>query len=453
MPAVLAVDARSGLLDSVTIRTPISTDVTTYADYRQIAGLALPFSIASGTLFEPEDGKKIDVTRYVISPRAANADFAKPAVADNARMLAGASSTTVRIALEGRQLLVWVSIDGHAPLPFILDTGGHAILDTVAARILGLRGVGAGVSGGAGSGTIGLQYARVASARIGDAELRDQPFLVIPYPYSFYERGKRVPLAGILGLEWFERYAIRVDYAGNALTLTPLAHFRYRGNGAAVAFRFQEDMPLARATADGRSGNFGVDTGNAGLLILYGDFLRRTGLLAKYAQGYAIHGQGTGGGNSGRQATLSRFTIGGRAIENLDADFTQMKTGSFSSWTEAGDLGLTVLARFTPTFDYANQRLYLDESPRPYTVRRNRSGIAFTKNELGTIAVVAVRPNSAGAEAGVVAGDAILSVNGKSASELSSADFLNIVTAPAGTALRLTLRHATGTREIQLVLR
>ena len=230
-------------------------------------------------------------------------------------------------------------------MPFVLDSGGHAILDGVAAKALGLRGTGGGVSGGAGAGTIALQYTRVASVRIGNAELLDQPFLIIPYPYAFYERGRKVPLAGILGLEWFERYATRIDYAGKRLTLTPLASFRYRGRGAPVPIRFQEDMPLARGTADGSAGDFGVDTGNAGLLILYVDFLQRTGLLAKYGQGYAVRGAGTGGSNSGELQTLAGFEIGGHDIPKLPADFTQMKTGAFSSWTEAGDLGLSVLSR------------------------------------------------------------------------------------------------------------
>jgi hypothetical protein len=371
----------------------------------------------------------------------------------DARMLAGTSATTVPIALEGDQLFVWASIDGRAPMPFILDSGGHAILDGAAAKTLGLRGTGGGVSGGAGAGTIALEYTRVASVRIGDAELLDQPFLVIPYPYSFYERGRKVPLAGILGLEWFERYATRIDYARKRLTLTPLTSFAYRGRGAAVPIRFQEDMPLAHAAADGSVGDFGVDTGNAGILILYGDFLRRTELLAKYGQGYTVHGGGTGGSNTGRLETLARFDIGGHEIPKLLADFTQMKTGAFSSWTEAGDLGLSVLSRFTPTFDYANQTLYLEPLAHPLIIPRNRSGIGFTKNGPDAIDVVAVRPNSAASALGIVAGDQILAVNDTGARDLSAADFVAIVTGRAGTVLRLTVRHGTTTRELELVLR
>ena len=453
IPAVLAIDRRTHLLDSVSIRTPISTDVTTYGDYRQVGEIVLPFTISSASLFEPENGYRIDVTRYRIARSVNVADFRRPAADEKARMRGNARFTTVPIALEGRQLLVWASIDGHTPIPFILDTGGHAILDTVAAKQLGLRGAGSGVSGGSGSGTIALQYTRVHSVRIGDAELLDQPFLVIPYSYSFYERGKKLPLAGILGLEWLERYAARIDYAQRTLTLTPRRSFHYRGRGASLRISFQEDMPLARAAADGSGGDFGVDTGNAGTLILYGDFLRRTGLLARYTAGVTVRGEGTGGANTGRIQKLASFAIAGHEIRSLDADFTQMKTGSFSSWTEAGDLGLSVLSRFTPTFDYADQRLYLEPAAHPYAMLRNRSGLAFTKNAPDVIEVIAVRPNSAASDSGVVAGDRIVAVDGKSAEELSAADFLDLVTASAGVALNLTIRHGDAKRNVRLVLR
>jgi hypothetical protein len=453
IPAVVEVDSRSHLINSVAIHTPITTDVTTYGDYRQVGGIVLPFSISSTSLFEPENGDLVDVKRYKVSLRVRAADFERPRMEENTRMLNGASATTVPIALEGNQLFVWASINGRAPMPFILDSGGHAILDGVAAKTLGLRAMGRGVSGGAGAGTIALQYTRVANVRIGNAELVNQPFLVIPYPYSFYERGRKVPLAGILGLEWFERYAIRIDYAGKRLSLTPLASFADRGRATAVPLRFQEDMPLAHAAADGSGGDFGVDTGNAGILILYGDFLRRTELLGKYGRGYTVHGRGTGGSNTGQLETLARFDIGGHQIPNLLADFTHMKTGTFSSWTEAGDLGLSVLSRFIPTFDYATQTLYLELAAHPLAIPRNRSGIGFTKNGPAAIDVVAVRPNSAASALGIVAGDQILAVNGDGARDLSAADLVAIVTGRTGTVLRLSVRHGSTTRDLKLVLR
>ncbi len=357
--------------------------------------------------------------------------------------------------LEGRQLIVFASINGHAPMPFILDTGGHAILTTQAAKSLGLRGRGAGLSGGSGAGTISTQYARVAGVRIGDAELLDQSFLIIPYPYSFYERGKKAPLAGILGLEVFERFAVRIDYGDRTVTFTPLASYRHAGSGASVRLEFedQEDMPVVNAAADGHAGLFGTDTGNAGVLILFGDFLKRTGLLDEYSGGVKTIGQGTGGSNAGRKETLRTFAIGGRELQSVVSNFTQMTSGSFSSRTEAGNLGFSILSRFIPTFDYANAALYLDPEVRATPFGTNRSGLHFEKNGPEAYDVYLVDPGSPAALAGIVTGDRIVAINGRDASNYSWADLVAMCGQPAGTKLLLRVRNKTTARDVEITLR
>ncbi len=457
IPAQLAIDEQTHLLASISERFPLPGDdsVTRFADYRTVGELVLPFSISLGTKTSPADGYALVVRRYAVLPRERDVDFVRPSAANDVRMIGTATSTTVPLRLEERQLLIWASIDGHAPLPFILDTGGHAILTTLAAKSLGLAAQGTGESGGSGSGTIATHYTRVRIVRIGDAELLDQPFLVIPYPYSFYERGKRTPLAGILGLEVFERFAVRIDYGDRLVTLTPLSAFHHGKPGTAVPLMFddQEDMPVVRAAADGHPGLFGTDTGNAGVLILFGDFLDRTGLSARYSGGLKTTGQGTGGSNTGQIQTLHRFTLAGHDMHDIPSLFTHMASGSFASSTQAGNFGLIVLSRFLPTFDYGSQTLYLDPKLRATRMPRNRSGIGFQKNAPGAFDVFQVVPGSAAAGAGIVAGDRIVSVNGKNATNYSAADFSDLVTAPRGTRLTLRIQHAGSVRDVTLVLR
>jgi hypothetical protein len=438
IPADLAIDTQTHLLSSVTERFPITTQVTRYGDYRSVDGIVLPFSIAQGTQLEPDDGFAFDVTRYRLQTQVAADDFSRPAAAANVAMIGGATATTIPAKIEGRQLLVWASIDGHAPMPFILDSGGHAILTAGAAKILGLRTSGAGESGGAGAGTISLQYTRVKSIRLGKAELFDQPMLVIPYPYSFYERGRLAPLAGILGLEIFEHFATRIDYGEGSVTLSPLSGFDYRGRGTSVPIEFQDDMPMLDARADGKPGLFGIDTGNAGSLVLFGDYLRRTGLDQAYRGGALVIGHATGGTNTGRLVALRSFTIGGHRLENVPADFTNMSSGSFSSWTEAGNAGYEVLSRFIPTFDYARGRLYLDRCAAQCVPPLNRSGMRFSKDEPTAFAVTTVTPGSAAARAGVSAGERIVAIDGRPATAYSRADLWALVTSCAVTSLTLT---------------
>ncbi len=453
IPAVLAVDPKTHLLDSVTERLPSSVAVTRFSDYRELDDVVLPFTIASGSVSEPDDDYVANVRRYVFRKRADATDFSRPRQLHPAIMLGGATSTTVPLRIDGRQLLVWASINGHRSMPFILDTGGHAILTTGAAKLLGIRGSGAGTSGGSGAGTVALQYAPVFSVRIGRAELRDQRFLIINYPYEFYERGQRQPLAGILGLEIFERFAARIDYGRERLTLTPLAHYTHASGGVALPITFQEDMPMGYAVADGHRGLFGIDTGNAGVVILFGTFLRNTGLLHVYSKGIAVQGHGTGGSNAATLVTLRRFEIAGRTFRRVPAALTRMQSGSFSSWTEAGNVGYEILARFVPTFDYAQGLLYLDESPFAHEPRRVRAGFIAEKVVPNSFIVAQVVPGSVAADVGMVPGDSIVAVDGKPATQLSFGDLYALVTGKPGTNIRLTIVHDGKRRVVQLILR
>ncbi len=457
IPADLAIDTRSHLVKSVTMQLPLPSDdgTTRYDDFRRVEGLMLPFSISSGTLTKPTDGYRLRVRHYQILRHTRNGGFAKPIAKQNARMVGTAPSTTVPMTLEGRQLLVWASINGHAPMPFILDTGGHGILTTQAAGSLGLRARGAGASGGSGPDTIPTQFTHVSSVRVGEAELRDQSFLVIPYPYSFYERGKKQPLAGILGLEFFEHFATSLDYGDRQVTFSLFPAFRPAKTATQTPLMFedQEDMPVVEAAADGHLGLFGTDTGNAGTLILFGGFLSRTGLAAEYRGGQTTIGTGTGGQNSGRAQTLRSFTIAGRTSHDVPANFTQMTSGSFASRTEAGNVGFSILSRFIPTFDYEDRVLYLQSATRETPYEKNRAGIHFDKNVPAAFYIDSVDPGSAGASAGLATGDRIVAVHGVDASNFSWADLTALTARRRGTKLDLTVERASSRRKITLILR
>ncbi len=449
--ADLAIDAQTHLLASISERLPTTTEITRFDDYRLVDGAARPFIVMSGTAAEPANGYTFEVRRYAVLPVAQSSDFEKPVALNPARMNAGATSTTVPLALDGRQLLVWASIDGQRAMPFILDTGGHAILTTQAAKALAIHAAGAGVSGGSGAGTVALQFARIASLRIGAASIPNQTFLVIDYPYSFYERGRRQPIAGILGLEVFERFATQIDYGRKRLTLTPFSNYTHRG-GAAVPLSFQEDMPLADAAADGHRGLFGIDTGNAGSVILFGAFLERTRLGARYASGINAAGHGTGGSNSGHLAKIAGFTFGKRSFSGVPAFLTYMKSGAFSSWTEAGNFGYEILSRFVPTFDYARGVLYVESSSFEHAPPPNRAGFVADKDRPDFFTVERVRPGSPATAAGIEAGDRITMIDGKPADDYSYGDLYDRVTAAPGTVLRLRIVHKSDTRDLSLVL-
>lgn len=436
-------------------QTPTQLSTVEYGDFRSTQGLLLPYKITESDE-RPEDTLVSTITSYDVLQAANAADFQRPPEPSN-QSISGSGATQMDIDVDSGSPVVNVYVNGNGPLPFILDTGGHAILTADAARQLGISGEGQGASGGGGQGTIGLQFGRLQSLKLGDAELADLAVFIIPYDKSFSDRGPgKTPLAGILGLEIFERFVVTIDYAHHTLRLqTPQSYVAPAGQ-TALPIVFQDDEPLTSASADGVRGLFGIDTGNSGRTVLFGDFLRGHGFLARYNGGAATQSTGTGGAVYSTTFRLRELTFGGLTMHDFVTNFVSQKTGSFSSRTEAGNIGHDVLAQFTVTFDYAGGRMYVRPEPGAPLPGFSRAGFAsFGRNSSSNNLIVqSVLPNTPAAEAGFVAGDSITAIDGVPVASIPSSRLRDLTRQPAGTQLHLTVvKSSGGTVEVTLTLR
>lgn len=430
-----------------------------YSDYREVNGLQLPFAIhttaatISGTMDADEQET---VERYRTLATTPTDALQRPdGTVRDVSMLHDASRAVSPMQLEGGALLIHASINGKPPLPFILDTGGHAILTVDAAKQLGLASVGKGISTGSGPGSMTTAYTKVGHLTIGDADIRDQTFLVMPYPYSFYERGRREPIAGILGLEIFERFAVTLDYDHQQLILQPFDHGQppAPGQGSAVPLRFTGDMPLAPASLDDKQGMFGIDTGNSGYTLVFPQWAEREGLVERYRQGVPVSGGGVGGSFVSRYSHARSLQLGAYRLDNAMAQLTPPDAGATGNPTEAGNIGQDVLARFTVHFDYRRQQMYLQPRESAGHWSYATSGLRANKSpdHPDRLKVSWVMPDSPAAKAGLKQGDEIVAVNDKPASELSSYDVRDLVNRrDEGTPLSLKLADG---RVLQMQLR
>jgi hypothetical protein len=436
-PLRLLVDAGDGLLAGATMLSTNGAQALTFADYRTVGRYVLPFSLSES---QSADAPVERVLRYTF-PSAASQRLTPTAPPNDTSV--PSAGVTVPFEMYYGAVVVYARIDGKQPLPFILDTGGHAILTTDAARALGIRTAGLGSSGGGGSGRIGLSYARVDDLSIGAAHVRNQSVLVIPYDKSFSARPPQVPLAGILGLELFERFGIQIDYARRVVVLTPFASTPH--DGVALPMLFDDDSPLVPASVDRIDGLFQADTGNSGGTILFNHFLVANGLRKKYGRGAPASGSGTGGPVSFVAERVGSFRIAGRTFDHVDAYFAApLSRGAFASQTEAGNIGYDILARFVPTFDYAMRRLYLRPASRGPLPLKSLTGLGAEKRSDGSFAVTNVRKGSPAEAAGIVRGDVILSVNGKATARISAPMLWAINRGMDG--LKLVLEIGRGTR-------
>jgi predicted aspartyl protease len=446
-PVELWFDAGTHLLARSVRRMPISTQTTLWDDWRQAAGVRLPFWIESrDSSGAPPD--IVTVERWS-TPRAGAAAFAQARPPADTTL---AAPTTVPIEVTSF-VTVGASLDGR-PYDFILDTGGHDIITPEVARALGLKPAGAGASGGAGEGTIAQQDVRVPTLQIGAAILRDQHFYVIPLQYDTVERGARPPLAGILGLEVFERLAARIDYAAQTMTLRTFAQAaREHRRGEPVAIAFDDDIPLLDGRIAGQPGVIALDTGNGGSMVVQAAWAKANGLAEVMKGGLELVSFGAGGESRNWASRVASLEIGHQVIERPIARYAEDRAGSFSSTTEAANIGTEILAHFALDLDYARGTLWLERNPDYVAPPLGRSGVRASKTDAAAFTVALVTPKSPAAEAGLARGDRIVSVDGVDAARLSGFDLWEKSVQPPGTTVVYGVARGSEVQRVPVVLR
>jgi len=385
--------------------------------------------------------------------QASAAEFARPPAPRDGLILGGRTSTTVGYEADVDRIFVPVFVDGHGPMMFELDTGGHLILTADAARGLALEPVGSFSSTGGGQGVAKAGFVRVHELRIGQAVLREQPAKVLNLSAASNDRGPLPPRAGILGLELFERFAVRLDRRAHSLTLTPLAGFRHSGPGVALPLRFNEDAPQTRGAVAGLPGDVELDTGNSGPAIVEGRWASAHGLGRRFSTGVVASGSGVGGDYkeivSHAALRLGAFDLPDELVSYVGV----VERGSESMRDIAANLGEPILAQFDVTFDYDHHQVWLNplpgRRPRPY----NRAGLGLSKVGEAPFKVGLVIAGSPAERAGLRVGDLVTAIDGRPASGMAAFEARRDFLRPAGQVLTLTVQPPDGTpREVRLTL-
>jgi hypothetical protein len=422
------------------------TKTVSYEGYRDRSGIPVASTITT------EDG--VDADRDVIhienvNPAKSARDFVRPQAINDFTIDGG--KTTIPIEFDG-DVIVEAKLNGQGPFAFILDTGGHDIVTPEIATLLHLKPVGAGASGGSGEGTMPLQFAQLDRLEIGGATLRNQSFTVIPLPVDTTERGARPPLAGILGLELLERFAVRLDYGRKTLSLQSLSGYTHEGPGTAVPIFFTDDQPLFDGRIAGVPGQIALDTGNSGTLIVQGVWADGHGLQRQMMSGFPSLGYGMGGASQSWSSRVD-FEAAGSRFHGVIAHYSKDQKGAFSSRTEAGNVGNDVLANFALEFDYARDAVWFEPAPGHVAWAFDRAGLSFFKESADEFKVSAVAAGTPAAEAGLRKDDAINAVDGKPASQISGWDLRRSMRAAPGTQVTLSLIRNGQPLSVVLTLR
>jgi hypothetical protein len=334
----------------------------------------------------------------------------------------------------------------------VFDTGAIDILEKSAAAKLGIAVEGAVAGGGFGDKVAEFGFAKVKSVSLGGLTLPDQVFGTQDSPGWIAVEG--ADSSGLLGYEFVKRAVLSVDYAKRTMTFTRQEAFHPPKDATAIPFTFNEHIPMVAGQLDGIPGEFEIDTGSRGALTVMHPFAASNGLVDKYhATRSVTAGYGVGGPSKVLLARASKLTLGSVTIDSPVTEFVIDTGGAAAAARTAGNIGGDLLKRFTVTLDYAHQTMWLQPnalSSQPEVF--DRSGLWILRAKSGGIQVADVAPDSAAAQAGLVTGDEIVSVNDKPAKEVPLYALREDLKGAVGTRFKLQVKGKTGERSVALTL-
>lgn len=353
------------------------------------------------------------------------------------------------------RIFLQVMVNGKGPFQFVFDTGGRNILDLRVAKELGLALTGDEPVDGAGAATQQAWSTHVDSASIGDIQMRAQDFMVLSLDAIRQAIGFR-RLDGIVGRELFERFVVDIDYGESRLTfLEPARWTPPKEISPAIALGYIGDIPAVTATVDGLRERFVIDTGDRSSLTLFGPFVKRHSLRAKYPRKVrAVTGWGVGGPIPADVTRAMQVEIGGFTVRDVVTRLPLLDRGAFASTDVAGSVGTGLLKRFRVVFDYSRRRMFLSPNASfgahdPH----DRSGLWLSMAD-GGFRVMSVVDGSPAAVGGVRVDDIVTAVNGVAAVDIFLVELRErLKTAKPGSIVRLKLKTIEGEREVELTLR
>jgi hypothetical protein len=425
----------------------------TYSKYRSIDGLMIPQVDHT----QSTDGNSSDVTvsQAIADPPNASAHLVKPASdVHDFSIAGGASRTTVPVDLVDNHVYLSVMLNGKGPYRFIYDTGGANIVDPAVAQEIGATGRGSIQGGGVGSATESVSFAKVNSLQIGAATVRNQVFGIAPTRMGFGISGGQ-PVDGLIGFEVLSRFITTFDYANDAVVLSMPGGGPPPAGAAILRFVLHDRQPQFACAIDAIASQCTLDTGARDSITLMGPFIAaHPQIVPATLSAVGVNGFGFGGPALGKLGRIQSVSFGGFTLPSVVGDFTTQEKGALAEPFVAANVGGNIWRRFTLTLDYGQQTMALSpnasfDQPDTY----ERAGL-FLLNRGGKYVVLDSRPGTAAAQAGILKGDTIDSVDGRLVSGMTLQAVRAVFFGAPGTVVRLGVTGKDGAaRSVVLTLR
>jgi len=261
----------------------------------------------------------------------------------------GESSTMFPVQIHESLVYVPVEINGRQ-LQFVLDSGSSRnLVDTAQAKRLELKVGGGGTLQGAGQGRVPMQGIDGLTIRLPGLEMYfDEASSVDLSPVNKDQDFKE---DGLLGYPFLERYVVTIDYESKTMTVTVPEKFAPPAGGVRLPVEIRHGWPFVTAAVKpsedvSLQDMFFIDSGSS-------DAVDHPIASTMKSQQPTEMGVGLGTPTTGTVAKLWGFQIGTYLLRNVEVACCGSTEDTMRMF------GGEILSRFTVTFDYPHQRMFL----------------------------------------------------------------------------------------------
>ncbi|MHB8411809.1 MAG: aspartyl protease family protein [Candidatus Acidiferrales bacterium] len=315
------------------------------------------------------------------------------------------SCRPVKAEFSGSEVFLSTQVNDNGQFWFVLDSGTQPTIETKAV-------VGAFVDTHPTSPVQTLTFSR---------------FSFMPDPRSMWvgtigwaTASNRHQLDGIVGDPLLRRFVVQLDYDKETVVFCPQGSHPKGPLGAAFRLKSPEYPPIVHAELNLKGQKFGVDlevdTGADAAVTLFAPFSAKNSKFQS-PSGPKLPVLGPDGRRTVSLAKVNSLRVGQFAIKDVIVNLEQPQA-SDSMRTVDGLLGKEFLRRFTITFDYPSNQIYLKPNRHYKEPPYNFPGVWFVPNDnkdrTSAIFAKIVVPGSPAGVAGIRKGDELISVDGKS---------------------------------------
>ncbi|MDB5139934.1 MAG: hypothetical protein JWR12_1850 [Mucilaginibacter sp.] len=323
-------------------------------------------------------------------------------------------------------IVIQLIINNKGPFNFILDTGVGLMLITDPKlvdsinisnkRTIKISSLGEGEDYEAYiTSALKIHIPGLVSYDIGAAILKKDHFGLSNYA--------GIPIHGLLGYEFFNNLAVKIDFADSTLSVSRPKDIRLFKKGTKIPISIQDRKPYINARVIFPNGTkinekLIVDLG-AGHPLSIENIINMQGLPQKFIA--ANLGVGLTGPINGFLSRVDEVDIGKFKFKDVITSFPVLDKAVIGTKRD-GNLGIGLLKRFTVIFDFTDSVIYLKPNFHfndPF--EHDMSGLEYygSGNAYNRVIISRVEPGSPADEVGLEKDDEIVAINFKPVSEMS----------------------------------